>query len=151
MSFVIKTTGCVSICNTWWSFHISFFFFGIPYVRSQFHINSSATSRGIPLWMHPVFPKAELRNRTTVMGICFYNSIYSSLRIYFLSLPIILTKDGYLGLTRNYVVYWIRLNSAHLLLREIPKGFSWISGKILSFHYLLSKNVCLFLPFFYTI
>lgn len=57
--------------------------------------------------------------------------------------------EGYPGLIRNYMVYWIRLVTVHALLKDTHRGFYWTSKKMLYFHYLLSKNVCLLLPFFF--
>lgn len=149
-SFVIKTTGCAFNTQYVRKSPHQFLWFLHPLPPSFPTFGSLGSRAAIPLWIHTFLHNAELRNRATAMETGFYNSLHASVRIYVLSL-LILALDRDLGLIRNHIVYWIRLITAHPLLKEIHTGFCWISSKMLSFHYLLSKNVCLFLPFFFTI
>lgn len=57
--------------------------------------------------------------------------------------------EGYLGLIRDYIIYWIRLITAHPLLKEFHRGFYWTSRKnvlfsLFAFKERLSPSALLF-------
>lgn len=85
-SFVIRTTGCAFSLQYVMKFpHQPLFLVASPNSLPpiQTLLQGAGSRAGIPLWMHTFLRNAELRNRATLMEICFYNSLYSSVRIYF--------------------------------------------------------------------